>query len=171
MQCRLDWWTSEAGCTQSQKFEVWFFQAVRESRCLWSVWCEQQRQNCSALCEAFWLIRHIESVRKNIKWKAQSPLKWRETPLENTFNKNESVCFVQTLKILRGTFNWLRSSLVLASHILPPSANETISEKIGDYHLVFYTAFAFVHMGGLQWTQNKSSSEAVADSDRGQGRQ
>ncbi len=32
--------------------------------------------------------------------------------------------------------------VILMTHILPTSANETISEEIGDYYPVFYDAFA-----------------------------
>ncbi len=47
------------------------------------------------------------------------------------------------LKSLRRTFNWFWGSLnlLLMSHILPTSANETISEEIADYYPVFYYAF------------------------------
>ncbi len=39
--------------------------AVRKSRCLWSVWCEQQRRNCSVLVEASWPIQPVELVVTN----------------------------------------------------------------------------------------------------------
>ncbi len=53
------------------------------------------------------------------------------------------ICY---LKSLRGTLNWLRSSLnlKLMPHILPTSANETIREETGDYYPVFFSAF--VHL-------------------------
>ncbi len=51
--------------------------------------------------------------------------------------KLQKHCFDADLKSLWGALNrfWICLNLILMSHILPPSANETIGEQFGDYFL------------------------------------